>query len=91
MNDLAPLEPTLALVRLLQLASPALPIGAYSYSQGLEWVVAAGGARDAAAAQVWIGDALARSIADEDVSSFAPGLALASSRHETQYTRLFRS
>ena len=233
MNDLHPLEPTLALVRLLQLASPALPIGAYSYSQGLEWVVAAGGVRDAAAAQVWIGDALelviapgeaavawrllnavqsedwsqagewndwfrasretaelraeteqmgsslcklasdldlldapaaaaaaamvpvtlpgayalvvrgfhvpaaaaltayvwswlenqvlaamktiplghsagqrllvelgaripaavtlARSIADEDVSSFAPGLALASSRHETQYTRLFRS
>jgi urease accessory protein len=233
MNDLDTLEPTLALVRLLQLASPALPIGAYSYSQGLEWVVAAGGVRDAAAAQVWIGDALelviapgeaavvwrllnavrsedwsqagewndwfrasretaelraeteqmgsslcklasdlelldtpaaaaaaamvpvtlpgayalivrgfdvpaagalttyiwswlenqvlaamktiplghsagqrllvelgaripaavtlARSIADEDVSSFAPGLALASSRHETQYTRLFRS
>jgi len=233
MNDLDPLEPTLALVRLLQLASPALPIGAYSYSQGLEWVVAAEGVRDAAAAQVWIGDALdlviapgeaavawrllnavqsedwsqagewndwfrasretaelraeteqmgsslcklasdldlldapaaaaaaamvpvtlpgayalivrgfhvpaaaaltayvwswlenqvlaamktiplghsagqrllvelgaripaavtlARSIADEDVSSFAPGLALASSRHETQYTRLFRS
>ncbi|HEY2966927.1 MAG TPA: urease accessory protein UreF [Casimicrobiaceae bacterium] len=233
MNDLDPVEPTLSLVRLLQLASPALPIGAYSYSQGLEWVVAAGDVRDAATAQVWIGDALelvvapgeaavvwrllnaaqygawsqagewndwfrvsretaelraeteqmgsslvklasdlelldapaaaaaaamapvtlpgayaliargfdvpaaaaltgyvwswlenqvlaamktiplghsagqrllvelgtripaavtlARSIADEDVSSFAPGLALASSRHETQYTRLFRS
>ncbi len=29
----------LPLVRLLQLASPALPIGAYSYSQGLERVV----------------------------------------------------
>jgi urease accessory protein UreF len=25
------------------------------------------------------------------VTSFAPGLALASARHETQYTRLFRS
>jgi len=58
MNDSDPLDPGLALVRLLQLASPALPIGAYSYSQGLEWVVAAGGVRDAAAAQVWIGDAL---------------------------------
>ena len=35
-----PLEaPALALVRLLHLASPALPIGAYSYSQGLEWTV----------------------------------------------------
>jgi len=58
MNDSDPLDPGLALVRLLQLASPALPIGAYSYSQGLEWVVAAGGVRDAAAAQLWIGDAL---------------------------------
>jgi urease accessory protein len=28
---------------------------------------------------------------DDDVASFAPGLALASARHETQYTRLFRS
>ena len=28
---------------------------------------------------------------DADVASFAPGLALASARHETQYTRLFRS
>ena len=47
-----------ALVRLLQLASPALPIGAYSYSQGLEWAVEAGVVRDAAGAQAWIGDLL---------------------------------
>jgi urease accessory protein len=50
---------TAALVRLLQLASPALPIGAYSYSQGLEWAVEAGDVRDAASAQAWIGDVLA--------------------------------
>ena len=48
----------LALVRLLQLASPALPIGAYSYSQGLEWCVEAGTIRDAGAAQAWIGELL---------------------------------
>ena len=48
----------LPLVRLLQLASPALPIGAYSYSQGLEWVVEVGEVRDAATAGVWIGDVL---------------------------------
>jgi urease accessory protein len=48
----------LPLVRLLQLASPALPIGAYSYSQGLEWVVEEGTVRTAAAAQAWIGDLL---------------------------------
>ena len=30
-------------------------------------------------------------VADDDVGSFAPGLAIASARHETQYSRLFRS
>jgi urease accessory protein len=30
-------------------------------------------------------------LADDDVASFAPGLALACARHETQYSRLFRS
>ncbi len=56
-------DPTLALVRLLQLASPALPIGAYSYSQGLEWAVAVGAVRDAATARTWIGGALEHSVA----------------------------
>lgn len=48
----------LPLVRLFQLASPALPIGAYSYSQGLEWAVETAAVRDAASAQGWIGDLL---------------------------------
>jgi urease accessory protein len=48
----------LALVRLLQLASPALPIGAFSYSQGLERVVEDGEVRDLATALAWIGDLL---------------------------------
>ena len=47
-----------ALVRLLQLASPTLPIGAFSYSQGLERVVEDGVVRDAASAEAWIGDLL---------------------------------
>jgi len=50
--------PTLTLVRLLQLASPVLPIGAYSYSQGLESAIAHGEVRDAASAATWIGDML---------------------------------
>jgi urease accessory protein len=53
----------LPLVRLLQLASPALPIGAYSYSQGLEWVVAEGVVRDASSAENWIGDVMEHVIA----------------------------
>lgn len=53
---------SLALVRLLQLASPALPVGAYTYSQGLEWAVESGVVGDEAAACRWIGDLLAHSI-----------------------------
>ena len=49
-------------VKLLQLASPALPVGAYSYSQGLEAAVEAGIIRDAATAGRWIGDVLALSV-----------------------------
>ena len=52
-----------ALARLLQLASPALPVGAYSYSQGLEAAVESGMISDAQSAGRWIGDALALSVA----------------------------
>ncbi len=51
------------LARMLQLASPALPVGAYSYSQGLEAAVEAGLVRDAESAGRWIGDALRLSLA----------------------------
>jgi len=53
----------LALARLLQLASPTLPVGAYSYSQGLEAAVEAGVVGDAASAGAWIGDVLAFGVA----------------------------
>ena len=48
----------LPLVRLMQLASPALPVGAYTYSQGLEWAVESEAVRDEAGALRWIGDLL---------------------------------
>jgi urease accessory protein len=51
------------LARLLQLASPTLPVGAYSYSQGLEAAVEAGIVADAASAEQWIGDVLELSVA----------------------------
>ena len=49
---------SLQLARLLQLASPALPVGAYTYSQGLEWAVESGIVRDEATAGRWIADLL---------------------------------
>jgi len=50
------------LARLLQLASPTLPVGAYSYSQGLEAAVEAGVVHDAPSAEAWIADALEYSL-----------------------------
>ena len=47
------------LVRLLQLASPTLPVGAYSYSQGLESAVESAIVTDEASALAWIEDTLA--------------------------------
>ena len=43
-----------ALLNLLQFASPALPIGAYSYSQGLEAALENGIVKDAGTARAWI-------------------------------------
>lgn len=55
---------TEARLRLLQLASPALPVGAYAYSQGLESAVELGWVHDETSALDWIlgllGHALAR-------------------------------
>ena len=53
---------SLQLSRLLQLASPALPVGAYTYSQGLEWAVESGVIRDEAGAGRWIADLLQHGI-----------------------------
>ena len=53
----------MSLPRLLQLASPTLTVGAYSYSQGLEAAIEAGYVKDAVSAQEWIGDVLEFSMA----------------------------
>jgi urease accessory protein len=57
-------------VRLLQLASPALPVGAYSYSQGLEAAAEAGIVTDAASAERWIGDVLELALATMEAPVF---------------------
>jgi len=52
-----------ALIRLLHLASPTLPVGAYTYSQGLEWAVETGAVKNEATALAWIKDCLQFGIA----------------------------
>lgn len=43
-----------SLLRLLQLCSPNLPVGGYSYSQGIEWAVECGWITDAENTGLWI-------------------------------------
>lgn len=81
------MEP-LALARLLQLASPALPVGAYTYSQGLEWAVEAGWIRDEATAGHWIGDLLEHGIGRLEAPLLARLLAAWTAGDEAETARL---
>jgi urease accessory protein len=58
---------SLQLLRLLHLASPALPIGAFHFSQGLEHAVEARWVTDEASALEWIGGIAAASLATLDL------------------------
>jgi urease accessory protein len=59
-----------SLLHLLQFASPALPIGGYSYSQGLEAAIEQGLVQDAASARDWIARGLHEVMAQWDAPLF---------------------
>jgi len=48
-----------ALYRLMTWLSPSFPVGAFSYSSGIEWAVEAGDIRDAASLENWLAAMLA--------------------------------
>jgi urease accessory protein len=60
-----------ALYRLMTWLSPAFPVGAFSYSSGIEWAVEAGDIRDAASLRDWLASMLA------DGTGFCDGVFLA--------------
>lgn len=60
-----------ALLGLLWLASPALPVGGFSYSEGLEAAVDAGVVHDAASAGDWLDDQLALGLARAELPLLA--------------------
>jgi urease accessory protein len=68
---------TAALYRLMTWLSPSFPVGAFSYSSGLEWAVEAGDIVDAAS----LGDWLAAMLADG--SGFCDAVFLAQSHRAT--------
>jgi urease accessory protein len=65
--DATALHRSSQLLRLLHLASPALPIGAFHFSQGLEYAVETGWVRDEATALDWIGGIAQASLATLDL------------------------
>ena len=60
-------DPNLALLRLMQLISPSLPVGGFTYSQGIEWAVECGWINSAADLDAWLKDQLQSSIARLDL------------------------
>jgi urease accessory protein len=60
-----------ALYRLMTWLSPSFPVGAFSYSSGIEWAVEAGDIADAASLRDWLAAMLA------DGSGFCDGVFLA--------------
>jgi urease accessory protein len=57
--------------RLMLWLSPAFPVGGYSYSHGLEWVVERGRIADGAALEGWIEDVLVHGAGRSDLIFFA--------------------
>lgn len=62
---------SLRLMRLLQLASPALPVGAYHYSQALEQAVAESVVNDRQSLGVWLGDQMTINLGRWELPLFA--------------------
>ena len=56
-----------SLLRLLHLVSPTLPTGAFSYSQGLEWVVECGWVSDCISLEDWLLDLAENSMVSVDI------------------------
>jgi len=69
-----PLSPA-SLLQLMRLASPSLPVGGFSYSEGLESAVDAVLVVDEASAQRWLLDQLALAVARSDMPVVARSLA----------------
>jgi urease accessory protein len=64
-------EGALPLLRLMHLVSPSLPIGAFTYSQGIEWAVESGWIRTANHLEGWLSDQLHRAVAYVDLPLLA--------------------
>lgn len=67
-------QPTAGLLQLLWLASPALPVGGFSYSEGLESAVECGLVFDERSASAWLVDQLHLGLARSDLAVAAQAI-----------------
>jgi len=72
--DAAPTRSAASLLQILWLASPALPVGGFSYSEGLEAAVDAGLVRDETSAATWLTDQLHLGLARSDLAVVAQAI-----------------
>ena len=80
MNPAEPL-PAASLLQLIWLASPALPVGGFSYSEGLEAAVERAGVATESIASDWLSDQLQLSLARSDLPVIAQAVAAWRSDH----------
>ena len=66
-NNSAPHLQNPSLLKLMRLTSPSLPIGGYSYSQGLEFAISTGWVHDTSTASDWIQGLLKNSLINLDL------------------------
>ena len=64
-----------ALLQLLWLASPALPVGGFSYSEGLEAAIESGAVHDEASASAWLHDQLHLALGRSELPLLTQALA----------------
>jgi len=76
--------------KLWQLISPALPVGAYSYSQALEYAHFDGVVRDEVSALAWLGDVLELGVARLDLPMLLRTHAAARASDDPAVRRLAR-
>lgn len=70
----APARSAASLLQILWLASPALPVGGFSYSEGLESAVDAGLVKDENSAAAWLIDQLHLGLARSDLAVVAQAI-----------------
>lgn len=75
------------LLRLLQLVSPSLPVGGFTYSQGIEWGVDSGWLRNLGDLEAWLCDLLQGPLAQVDLPLLLRLQAAAQTRDLVSFAR----